>query len=81
MLFLSDLMNVFFWQIFEKQIYFIKLLPVGAELFNVDTQRDLAKLFVFFRDFTNAYKKESESKRRDGQKDRQMGKLSLISSI
>jgi len=54
---------------------------VGAELFNVDTQRDLAKLFVFFRDFTNAYKKESESKRRDGQKDRQMGKLSLISSI
>jgi hypothetical protein len=44
---------------------------VGAELFNVDRQTDLTKLIIFFRDFTNAYKKDSESKRRDGRTGRQ----------
>ena len=54
---------------------------MGAELFNVDRQTDMTRLIVVFRDFTNAYKKDSESKRRDGQADMQMGKLSVISSI
>jgi len=59
----------------------MEVLPVGAELFNVDRQTDMTRLIVVFRDFTNAYKKDSESKRRDGQADMQMGKLSVISSI
>jgi len=81
------LINLFFFsgQIFEKQIYFVKILPVSAKLFNVDRQRDLMRLIVVFRDFTDAYKKDSESKRRDGQTnrqtDRQMCKLSVTSSI
>jgi hypothetical protein len=59
----------------------MSILPVEAELFNVDRQTDLTKQMVVFRDFTNPYKKDSESKRRDGKTDRQMGKLSVISSI
>ena len=49
----------------------MKILPVGAEFFNVDRQTDLTKLIVVFRDFTNVYKKDSESKSRE---DRQTGK-------
>ena len=52
----------------------MQILRVGAELFNVDRQTDLTKLIIFFRDFTKAYKKDSESKISDGQ----MGKLSVI---
>jgi hypothetical protein len=47
-------------QIFEKtQIYiFIKILPVGTELFHAegrsDRQTDMTKLIVAFRNFANA---------------------------
>jgi len=47
-------------QIFEKntEIYiFMKIRPVGAELFNADGQTDRTKLTVAFRNFTNEPKK------------------------
>jgi len=38
----------------------MKIRPVGAELFHVDGQTDMAKLTVAFRNFSNApTKKES----------------------
>jgi hypothetical protein len=33
---------------------FIKIRPVGAEVFHVDGQTDMPKLIVAFRNFTNA---------------------------
>jgi hypothetical protein len=33
---------------------FIKIRPVGAELFHADGQTDMTKLLVAFRSFTNA---------------------------
>ena len=33
---------------------FMNILPVGAELFHVDGQRDMTKLIVAFRNFANA---------------------------
>jgi hypothetical protein len=44
---------------------------VGDELFNVERQTGMTRPVVVFRDFTKVYKKDSESKRRDGQTDRQ----------
>jgi hypothetical protein len=36
---------------------FIKICPVGAELFHADRQTDMTKLIVAFRNFANAPKK------------------------
>ena len=36
---------------------FIKIRPVGAELFHADRQTDMTKLIVAFRNFANAPKK------------------------
>jgi hypothetical protein len=44
-------------QIFEKNIKisnFMKVRPVGAELFHADRQTDMTKLIVAFRNFANA---------------------------
>ena len=35
---------------------FIKILPVGAELFHADEQTDMTKLIAAFRNFANAPK-------------------------
>jgi len=45
-------------QIFEKypNIKFIKIRPVGAELFHGDGQTDIPKLIIAFRNFPNAPK-------------------------
>ena len=37
----------------------IKIRPVGAELFHVDSQTDMTKLIVAFRNFENALKRNS----------------------
>jgi hypothetical protein len=37
---------------------FIKIRPVGAELFHADGRTDMTKLMVAFRDFVNASKNE-----------------------
>jgi len=66
---------------FGKTDFFMKILPVGYELFNVGRQTDMTKLLAVFRDFTNGYKKDSGSKLNSGQTEGQMGKLSVISSI
>jgi len=36
----------------------MKICPVGAELFHVDGQTDMAKLIVTFRNFANAPKNQ-----------------------
>ena len=48
---------------FSQQIFkntqilnFIKIHPVGAELFHVDGQTDMKKLVVIFHNFVNAPK-------------------------
>jgi hypothetical protein len=71
MLFVSDFDKIHVLDILEKQICFMKILPVGVELYNVDRQTDMIKLTVVFRDFTKAYKEDSESERLDRQTDRQ----------
>ena len=46
-------------QIFEKKVQissFIKICPVGADLFHADTQTDKTKRIVAFRNFANAPK-------------------------
>jgi len=40
---------------------FIKIRPVGAELFHVDGRTDMTKLIVAFRNFANAPKKKNHS--------------------
>jgi hypothetical protein len=48
---------VFTQRIFEKNthmLYFIKIRPVGAELFHADGRTDMTKLIVAFRNFANA---------------------------
>jgi hypothetical protein len=37
---------------------FMKIRPVGAELFHADRRTDMTKLMVAFRDFTNALTNE-----------------------
>jgi len=46
-------------QIFEKYLHisFMKIRPVGAEVFHVDGQADKTNLIVALRNFTNASKK------------------------
>jgi 23S rRNA A2030 N6-methylase RlmJ len=39
---------------------FIKICPVGAELFHADRQTDMTKLVVAFHNFANAAKKEGK---------------------
>ena len=70
MLFLSDFNKLVFFldRFWKKQIFFMKILLVGDKLFNVDRQTDMTKLLVVSLYFTNAYKKDSESKRRDRQR-------------
>jgi hypothetical protein len=46
-------------QSFEKSSSFIKIRPVGAELFHADGQTTMTKLAVAFRNFSNAPKKGS----------------------
>jgi hypothetical protein len=43
-------------QIFEnyRNINFMKITPVGAELFHADSQTDMTKLIVAFHNFANA---------------------------
>ena len=45
-------------QFFEKYSisYFMKILPVGAELFHVDRRTEMTKLIVSFRNFAKAPK-------------------------
>jgi hypothetical protein len=50
-------------QIFKKpknpqQPHFVKIHPVGAELFRVDGQADMIELTVAFRNFVNIPNKE-----------------------
>jgi len=61
--FVSDLMKVeFSGQVFEKYWIrnFMKIRPVGAELFHADKRtdghRDMTKLIITFLNFTNALK-------------------------
>jgi hypothetical protein len=51
----------FYLQIFKKEekpkiLDFIKIRPVGAELFHVDGRTDMTKLMVAFRNSANAHK-------------------------
>jgi hypothetical protein len=51
-------------QLFEKKAQrssFIKIRPVGAELFHADRRTDMTNLRVAFRNFANAPKKVSVS--------------------
>ena len=41
---------------------FVKIRPVGAELFHADRRSDMRKLVVAFRDFANATIKHHEVK-------------------
>jgi hypothetical protein len=53
-------------EIFEKKnsnIKFMKIRPVGSELFHGDGRTDVAKLIVAFRNFVFAPKKRNESGR------------------
>jgi hypothetical protein len=47
---------------FSKNIQisdFMKILSVGAELFHADRRKDMIKLMVAFRNFSNAPKKKT----------------------
>jgi len=39
---------------------FMKIRPVGAELFHTDGRTDMTKLIVVFRNFANAHKNWSQ---------------------
>ena len=41
----------------HKYQTFMKIRPVGAELFHADRRKDMAKLIVAYRNFANASKK------------------------
>jgi len=44
-------------QIFDKNTSnFMKIRPVGAELFHADRRTDMTKLIIAFRNFANAPK-------------------------
>ena len=45
-----------FLETFSKKLEFIKILPVGAELFHADGKTDITKLIVSFSSFANAPK-------------------------
>jgi len=50
------LINLNFPDTFSENIYilnFVKIRPVGTELFHADGQTDMTKLTVAFRDFAN----------------------------
>jgi hypothetical protein len=82
MLFFSDFNNfVFFWTDFRKTNIFRKNPSSKRWVVWCGQPNRLEEANCRFRDFTDAYKKDSENKRRDRQTDRQMGKLSVISSI
>ena len=50
----------FSWQIFEKHsnTNFIKIRPVGTELFNTEGRKDVTNLSLFFQNSANAPKLE-----------------------
>jgi len=59
-------------QIFEKktqELYFLKILSVGAELFHVDGwtdgQTDMTKVIVVFCNFTKEYQKQNKYIKKD----------------
>ena len=41
---------------------FMKIRPVGAELFHADGQTDVAKVIVTFRNFANAPRNDSSNR-------------------
>ena len=58
-LFLSYINETNFLDRFSKNFHtqnFMKILPVGAELFRADGRTDMTKLVVAFRNFANAPK-------------------------
>ena len=56
-LFLSEFNETWIFSTVFKKIpnfpIFMKILPVGAELFHADRRSDMAKLIVAFRNFAN----------------------------
>ena len=54
-------LSTYFRKIFKFK-FFLKICPVGAELFPVDGRTDMTKLKVIFRNFVNALKRRSESR-------------------
>jgi hypothetical protein len=61
--FLSDLKTTWiFWTVFRNKTQisnFIKIRPVGKQLFHGDRRTDMTKLTVAFRNFANSSKYES----------------------
>jgi len=47
-----------FRKILKYETNFMKIRPVGAELFRADGRTDMTKLIVAFRNFANAPKKK-----------------------
>jgi len=46
----------FFRQILEKYSNFMKIRPMGVELYHEDGETDMTKLIVAYRNFANAPK-------------------------
>jgi hypothetical protein len=58
-LFLSDFNETNFLDRFEKDTqipHFMKIRPVGDELFHAEGRRDMTKLMTAYRNFANAHK-------------------------
>ena len=58
-------MKLKFSQQFSKNLQisnFMKIRPVGAELFHADGRTDMTKLIAPFRNFANAPKNEQQSR-------------------
>jgi phosphoserine phosphatase len=55
---------------------FVKIRPVGAELFHTDGQTDMKMLIVAFRSFAKAPKREREKER-----EREGGNIKLLKAI
>jgi len=60
-LFLSDFTETYFLDRFSKNTQipnFMKIRPLGAELYHVERQTDMTKLMAVFRNFANAHKND-----------------------
>jgi hypothetical protein len=60
---LSDRLLMMMFSKKAQILNFIKVCPVGAELFHVDRHTDMMKLIVTFHNFVNATNNESRSAR------------------